>query len=112
MRLYLKLILQELGVERILEAANGKEGFERYQQERPGLVLMDINMPIMDGLEALNRITEFEENAVVIMMTSVATRQCVEKSALNGAAQYLRKDTPKEELSRRIIETFAELGQC
>ena len=112
MRLYLKLILKELGVETVLEAANGMEGFERYQQERPELVLMDITMPIMGGLEALNRITEFEEDAVVIMMTSVATRQSVEKSALNGAVQYLLKDTPKEELSRRIMETFEELEQC
>ncbi len=109
MRLYLKLILKEIGVETVLEAANGYEGLERYKQDRPELVLMDINMPIMDGLDALEKITEFDEDAVVIMMTSVASRQSVEKSAYNGAVQYMRKDTPKADLSRLIIETLEEL---
>ena len=110
MRLYLKLILTELGVETVLEAANGMEGFERYKQERPELVLMDINMPGMDGLEALEKITDFDRDAVVFMMTSIASRQSVERSADKGAVQYIRKDTPKEDISRLIIETFEELN--
>ncbi len=109
LRLYLKLILQGIGVETISEASNGLEGIEQYQQVKPDFVLMDINMPGMDGLEALEKITDYDPDAIVLMMTSVATRQSVEQSALNGAVQYLRKDTPKDEISLRIVETLEEL---
>jgi two-component system chemotaxis response regulator CheY len=105
LRSYLKLILKQLGFERIYEAANGQEGIELYKYHQPEFVLMDVNMPVKEGLEALKEILEFDEDAVVVMASSVASRKAVETSVELGASYYLRKDTKKEE----IIETINNL---
>lgn len=108
-RTYIKLILGSLGVEEIVEAANGKEGVEKFQQVRPDVVVMDVNMPEMDGLAALAEIQAIDEDAAVIMMTSLASRDTVERAAKTGAVEYIRKDLPRSEVTRIFTETFDEI---
>ncbi len=108
-RLYLKAILKRLGVETFYEADDGEPGVELYRQEKPDLVLLDINMPNMDGLEALSQIVEIDPNAVVIMMTAQASRKAVEKSGEEGATYYIRKDTLKEELIAILKDVFSQI---
>ncbi len=98
LRAYLKLILKQLGFERIYEAGNGQEGIDLYKRWKPELVLMDVNMPVKEGIEALKEIVEFDEDAIVVMASSVASRQAVENSLEYGAAYYLRKDMKKDEV--------------
>ena len=97
-RKYISLVLRSLGITTLVEAANGVEGFAAYQREKPDLVLLDVNMPIQDGLETLKQIRTFDPEAVVIMLTSLTTRQTVEEAADQGALHYIRKDTPRDEL--------------
>ncbi len=103
-RKYIALILRSLGATTILEAPNGAEGLFVYQKERPELVLLDINMPIMGGLETLKRIHMFDPDASVVMLTSLANRQTIEEAAEGGALNYIRKDTSREELSALLGE--------
>lgn len=108
-RIVLRRVLGQLGVPYIVEAKDGQEACTLYAQHRPDVVLMDINMPLMSGVEALEKITEADPAAVVVMLTSLGSRQAVEKCADGGAMAYLRKDIPLNELADRLRRTFAEL---
>lgn len=86
----------------LIEATNGNEAIATYQTEKPDLVLLDINMPVRDGLEALEEIMTADPDAVVIMLTSVSTRAAVEKASNLGAVGYLLKDTPQTEIKATL----------
>lgn len=105
-RKYISLILKTLGAPLIVEASNGEEALETYQRENPDLVLMDVNMPRMDGLEALKKLREIDPNCVVIMLTSLANRESIEQAVEGGAINYIRKDTPREEIAKALRETI------
>lgn len=105
-RKFVGLLLKQLGPVSIIEACNGQEGVARYQQERPDLVLLDVNMPILDGIGALRAIRQIDPDAIAIMLTSLASRQIVEEAADLGAVNYVRKDTPKDELLKTLRETI------
>jgi two-component system, chemotaxis family, chemotaxis protein CheY len=105
-RKYVGLILKSIGQPTIIEATNGQEGVEAYQRENPDLVLLDVNMPVMDGLETLKKLKEIDPDCVVIMLTSLANRQTIDQAVELGAANYIRKDTPKEEVAKALSETI------
>ena len=107
-RKYIGLILKQLGTPIIIEASNGEEALEAYQRENPDLVLLDVNMPKMDGLEALKILKERDPSCVVIMLTSLANRQTIEEALALGAANYVRKDTPKDEMIKALSATIKE----
>ncbi|MBS0630979.1 MAG: response regulator [Verrucomicrobia bacterium] len=107
-RKFVSLILKQLGTPFLLEAGNGEEAVEVYKRENPDLVLLDISMPKVDGLETLKRIRAIDPDAVVIMLTSMANRQSIEEALNNGAANYIRKDTPKEEIAKSLTDTIDE----
>ena len=109
-RKFMSVLLRGLGSPFIIEAKNGHEAVELYAQERPELVLLDVNMPLQDGLETLRKILALDPDALVVMLTSLTTRQVVEEAAGFGAAHYLRKETPPDEILatlREILESSA-----
>lgn len=105
-RKYVSLILKQLGRPLIVEAANGEEAIAAYQRENPDLVLLDVNMPKLDGLETLKRLKEIDPQCVVIMLTSLANRETIVQAVELGAANYIRKDTPKEEIAQALSSTI------
>lgn len=105
-RKYVSLILKQLGSPIIVEATNGEEAIAAYQRENPDLVLMDVNMPKMDGIETLKKLKEIDPACVVIMLTSLANRETIEQAVELGATNYIRKDTPKEEIAKALTETI------
>ena len=105
-RKYIGLILRKLGNPTILEAGNGQEAIDVFAQHNPDLVLMDVNMPLMDGLQALERISAEHPDAIVVMLTSLATRHVVERCLELGAVNFVRKDTPKETMAKVIADTI------
>ncbi len=106
-RKFVGLLLKQLGTPTLLEASNGQDALILYQQEKPDLVLLDVNMPVMDGLTTLQGLRQLDPEAIVIMLTSLASRQIVEQAAALGAVNYVRKDTPKEELLQALRVTIA-----
>jgi CheY-like chemotaxis protein len=103
-RKFLGLVLKRLGNPVILEAANGQEAVDLYQRQKPDLVLMDVNMPVMDGLQALTEIRKHDPEALVVMLTSLTNRQTVEQCASHGALDYLRKDLPRDEMIAQLTQ--------
>jgi two-component system chemotaxis response regulator CheY len=109
LRVYLKLLLQQIGFSVFFEAGNGQQGVDLYKAHQPDLVLMDVNMPIKEGIEALKEIVEFDPAAVVVMASSVASRQAVEASVECGASYYIRKDTPKAKMAELLNGLIDEI---
>jgi len=106
-RKYVSLLLRQLGQPKIIEAGNGEEALEAYAAGKPDLVLLDISMPHMDGLTTLKRLMTADPEAVVIMLSSLTNRQSVEEALTYGAVNYIRKDTPKDEITQALKETIA-----
>ena len=89
------------------EAANGQEALELAQELKPDVVLMDLLMPVMDGIEATRAIRSELPEVEVIALTSVLDDGSVTGAVRAGALGYLLKDTDSEEL-RRAIKAAAE----
>lgn len=92
---------------RILEAKNGKEALSQFEKERPQVVLLDIRMPDMDGLEVLHQIKESNQTSSVIMMSAHGAMKTVLQAMKRGAYDYLTKPVDLEKvkvLIRRALE--------
>jgi two-component system, chemotaxis family, chemotaxis protein CheY len=103
-RLLMKTAVKSMNCEVVAEGANGAEALALYREKRPDLMLLDINMPVRNGDEALQDIiAEFPE-ATVVMLTSVSDMDTVEQCLGNGASGYIRKDTPLPEIKSMISD--------
>ena len=108
-RKFVSLILKQLGSPVVFEARNGEEALEVYRRENPDLVLLDISMPKMDGIETLKALKAIDPNCVVIMLTSIVNRETIEQAIDAGAANYIRKDIPKDEIAKALQETIESI---
>jgi DNA-binding NarL/FixJ family response regulator len=109
-RVFMKKILQQLGVTTFSEAGDAKEALELFAREHPKLVVLDINMPGMSGFEVLKRIRAIDEGTLVVIMTSQATLNAVTESLKGGADGFIRKDLPNKHIVRQFDEVFADVG--
>lgn len=96
------LLSEAGGFEVVAEAANGQEAVLRADELRPDVILMDLLMPDMDGIEATRRITSRWPEARVLVLTSFAADNKVFPAIKAGALGYLLKDSSPEELVRAI----------
>jgi DNA-binding NarL/FixJ family response regulator len=92
----------EPGLEVVAEAANGEEALERYRDARPDLVLMDLSMPVMDGIAATRAILEEFPDARIIALTTYAGDEDVHRALDAGAMGYLVKDMMVAEVLKVI----------
>jgi DNA-binding NarL/FixJ family response regulator len=82
----------ESGLELVAEATNGEEALERYRETRPDVVLMDLSMPVMDGLTATRAILEEFPDARIVVLTTYAGDEDIHRALDAGAMGYLVKD--------------------
>ncbi len=90
------------------EASNGKEAIELYKEMEPDVVTLDINMPEMDGLEALKRIIEWDKDARVVMVTADGQKQIVIDAISFGAKGYIVKPPHKSKVCEKIKKTLED----
>lgn len=102
MRASIKQMLEANGHSVAGEASNGVEAIEKYAQVKPDVILMDITMPDMDGLEALRRIKEIDPNAKVVMCTAMGQQAMVARAVELGAQQFIVKPFQPERLMAAI----------
>ena len=94
------------GVDRVETAASGEEVLARYPHERPDLVLMDVRMPGLGGLETTRRLVIDHPEAKVIMLTAADDRDQVAAAVSHGARGYLLKDVSHEELCAAVAHAL------
>ena len=93
-----KLLSFEPDIEVVGTASNGREGVDLAKELQPNIILMDINMPDMDGITATELISEAVPNAAVVMMSVQSEGDYMQRAMLAGARYFLTKPTPAEEL--------------
>jgi DNA-binding NarL/FixJ family response regulator len=119
------LLADEPDIEVVAEASNGREAVETATRLHPAVVLMDIRMPELDGLEATRRILAADDNVRVLVLTTFDLDEYIYEALRAGASGFVLKDDPPEQLisairtvargnallspavTRRVIEKFA-----
>ncbi|MAG13303.1 MAG: two-component system response regulator [Spirochaetales bacterium] len=91
MREVIRDILEDAGIEVAGEAADGKSGIKAYAAMKPDVVLMDITMPVMDGLRALRKIRDLDRHAVVVMCSSLGQQEYIIRAVQLGARDFIVK---------------------
>jgi DNA-binding NarL/FixJ family response regulator len=94
------------GVERVLVAGSGEECLARFSTERPDLVLVDVRMPGIGGVETARRILGAVPQAAIIMMTMAEDVEGVARAVNAGARGYLVKDASREELVAMVTQAL------
>jgi len=110
MREVLKLILHSEDYQVIGEADNGNSAIALCASLKPGLVLLDINMPEMDGLQALEEIHKASPATVVLMVSAEATMDRVSEAIKKGAAGFVVKPLNAASVLDRIDNCFKKRG--
>jgi DNA-binding NarL/FixJ family response regulator len=88
------------------EASNGLEAVEQARELSPDVILMDLRMPEMDGVEAITRIKEAKPEVKFIILTTYSDDEYIFKGIAAGARAYLLKDAPREELFKAIRAVY------
>ncbi len=99
-----KKLLTKLEIKVVATAKNGKEGVEKYKEYNPDLVMMDITMPVMDGLEASEKIMEYDMGAEIIMLSAMADDDIKEQANFIGIDYFLQKPLNEEKLKKALTE--------
>jgi len=97
-----QLLSTEAGIEVVGEASNGKDAVADMDKLKPDIVLMDLVMPVMDGIEAIRQIKAGHPSIQILVLTSFATDDKVFPAIKAGALGYLIKDTSPDELISAI----------
>ncbi|MGC4020266.1 MAG: response regulator [Muricomes sp.] len=108
-RMNLKKIFEKQGHEVVAEAVNGQEAIEKYMSAQPDLVTMDITMPQLDGISALQRICMMDKNACIIMISALGQEVKIIEAINKGARHYIIKPF-KEETVLNVINTVLNSG--
>ena len=105
MRMMIKDILTENGYNIAGEAENGLKAVEKYNETKPDLVLMDITMPEMDGIQALKQIKATDPSACVIMCSAMGQQAMVIEAIQSGAKDFIVKPFQAE----RVLEAVKKV---
>lgn len=95
------------GIEVVGESENGAEAVEAARAEDLDVILMDVRMPVIDGIEATRRITEARRGVKIIVLTTFDADEYVVRALSHGAAGFLLKDTPPDQIVAAIESVYA-----
>jgi len=100
------LIGRNPGMDVVAEAANGREAVRLYAETSPDVVLLDLRMPVMSGLEALREIIHSHPSARIIILTTFDGDDDIYRAMHAGAKAYLLKDTPRDRIIAAVTAVY------
>lgn len=100
--------LKKEGVSIVIEARDGREGLKLFEENAPDIVLLDINMPHMDGVRTLAGLRKLSATVPIIMLTSLSEEKIVEECVEKGASFFIRKDVPAHQLAAALHDMLGE----
>lgn len=105
-RINLKKAFENSGYQVVAEATNGQEAVSKYLQNQPDLVTMDITMPVMDGITALEQIRRLDANACVVMISALGQEIKIIEALNKGARHYIVKPFKEADVLKKIEDIF------
>ncbi|MGZ8476470.1 MAG: response regulator [Candidatus Binatia bacterium] len=94
----------------VATASSGPEAVEKFKELRPQLVLLDVVMPEVTGVDTLERLLTFDTGACVVMVSSIGTEATVEECLKKGAKSFLQKPLQKENMLAHLKNVCQEAG--
>lgn len=112
MRTILKNMLEKANFNVVADVDNGKKAVEKYKElfnskEKVDVVLMDITMPEMDGITALKKLKEFDNEVIVVMCSSLTSQQSVVQAIKLGAKHFIGKPFVEEQVINTIHKVLS-----
>lgn len=108
MRRVIRRNLEECGCREIYEAGNGKEALELFGQQKPDLVLLDITMPGMSGLEVLEELHRESPETRVVMCSAIGQDQMIANALMSGAMDFIVKPFKADEFKKIVENALAD----
>jgi two-component system, NarL family, response regulator LiaR len=106
-RIGLKITIEKNeGFSVVAEASNGAEAVDLYKKYKPDVVLMDLMMPVLDGVKATTKIMEFDAEARIIALTSFVDDPLIHSAIEAGVISYLLKDISMKQLAQAIRDAY------
>lgn len=93
----------------IFSASNGKEGLELYEKHKPDIVVTDINMPIMDGLEMSEKIKQLNRSQTIVLLTELTQSENLKKAIEIGVKSFISKPFKEKEMLKTLFDVAEEL---
>ncbi len=106
----LRALLGQLGVKTIWEAADGQAALDKAASQKPEVVLLDINLPQIGGLEVLAKLKADHPSLPVIIVSAQATLKTFERARALGAEGYVVKHAPKSEVLQMLADALDKIG--
>ena len=107
-RKILRGVLEDAGHTIVGEAGNGEEGYLKFRELRPDIVTMDITMPVMDGIEALQLMKKEDDNVKVVMITALGQKEKMVQAVKYGASEFITKPLQDEEVIKAVSKLAAQ----
>ncbi len=102
MRMTIQQIIEANGHSMVAEAENGVEAIEKFMETKPDLVILDISMPEMNGIETLKRLKILDPDCKIIICSAIGYQDLLAQAIECGAAEFILKPFEKEQLVKAI----------
>ncbi len=109
-RVLIRVLLKQLGIETVWEAPDGASALEKAAAHKPDVVLLDINLPQVGGLEVLAKLKAAHPKIPVIIVSSQSTMKTVIQTRELGAEAYVLKHAPKSEVLQMLSDAFDNIA--
>ena len=109
-RVLIRMLLKQLGIETVWEAADGASALDQASAHKPNVILLDINLPQVGGLEVLAKLKAAHPSIPVIIVSSQSTMKTVIQTRELGAEAYVLKHAPKAEVLQMLSDAFDNIA--
>jgi two-component system chemotaxis response regulator CheY len=92
----------------VVEATDGKSAVEIFQQNKPSLVFIDITMPVMNGIDAIREIKKLDDDASIVVVSSVGTKTELKEAIIAGAKDFIQKPFAVSQIKLLLESYFKE----